>query len=91
MEQFIVYGREGNKCPFCVMAKNHLEQNGHTFQYKIVDELPEVLQYFRGQGFRSVPQIYVTDDPVVNIHDPSTMIHIGGHDDLVKFLRKRQE
>lgn len=91
MEKFIVYGREGNKCPFCVMAKNHLEQNGHDFEYVIVDEYPDILKFFREQGFRSVPQIYVIDEPVVNIQEPSQMIHIGGHDDLVKFLRKRQE
>ncbi|MEO6690009.1 MAG: glutaredoxin 3 [Dokdonella sp.] len=60
-------------CPYCVAAKNFLEQRGWTYDEVRVDLDParrdEMLK--RSAGRRSVPQIFIND------------AHVGGFDDLV--------
>ncbi|MDG2991936.1 glutaredoxin 3 [Candidatus Synechococcus calcipolaris G9] len=59
-------------CPFCIRAKQLLSQKGVEFtEYNIDgDEAARQVMADRAQGRRSLPQIFINDEP------------IGGCDDL---------
>lgn len=59
-------------CPYCIRAKSLLQSKGVTFQEHPVDanEPARDAMARRGDGRRSVPQIFIDDR------------HIGGCDDL---------
>ncbi len=71
-DKVIIYTK--SYCPYCVKAKNLLEQKG--VQYKEVDvqsddnALQEMLA--KSNGRKTVPQIFIGD------------VHVGGCDDLYK-------
>ena len=70
MAEVIIYSTM--MCPFCVNAKNLLEEKGVSYQEIRVDEdqskLSEMLS--KSSGRRTVPQIFINDEP------------IGGSDEL---------
>jgi glutaredoxin 3 len=59
-------------CPFCIRAKHLLSSKGVTFtEYSVDgDEIARTAMAQRGDGRRSVPQIFIDD------------VHIGGCDDI---------
>lgn len=59
-------------CPFCIRAKNLLNNKGVEFiEYSIDgDEVARAKMAQRANGRRSLPQIFINDD------------HIGGCDDI---------
>ncbi|AFY53544.1 Glutaredoxin, GrxC family [Rivularia sp. PCC 7116] len=59
-------------CPFCIRAKSLLKRKGVEFiEYSIDgDEEEREKMAHRGDGRRSVPQIFIND------------VHIGGCDDI---------
>ena len=44
-------------CPYCDLAKRHLDENNIPYEYIKVDEDMDAYSEFREFGFRSVPQI----------------------------------
>lgn len=70
MTEFLIYGRDN--CPYCVMAKNLLEQNGWAYEYRDVMANPEHRRIMMESipGVRTVPQIFWRGE------------HIGGFDQL---------
>ena len=59
-------------CPFCIRAKQLLDRKGVTYtEYSVDgDEPARAAMAARGNGRRSVPQIFIADQ------------HIGGCDEL---------
>lgn len=59
-------------CPFCIRAKNLLTKKGVQFTEYVIDgdEAARSQMAARGDGRRSVPQIFINDR------------HIGGCDDI---------
>lgn len=76
MKKVIVYSTE--YCPYCVKAKQLLESKGVKYQEIKVDENPEqrAVMIERGNGSRTVPQIFIDDK------------HVGGCDDLYELEGK---
>ena len=58
-------------CPYCIAAKNLLQQKGVEYTEYAVDQNPELRQEMQQRsGRRTVPQVFIDDE------------HIGGFDDL---------
>jgi ribonucleoside-diphosphate reductase alpha chain len=66
----IVYGKEG--CPFCVKAKEHLDELGLDYEYIDLDEIGKTAAEVTGRDVTTVPQIYIKGE------------YIGGYEDLVE-------
>ena len=70
MTKIIIYTKDN--CPYCVWAKNFLDQKKLAYDEVRVDLDTNQLQYMiEKSGRRTVPQIFINDQP------------IGGYDDLV--------
>jgi glutaredoxin 3 len=65
-------------CPFCIRAKHLLSKKGVDFiEYSVDgDEAARDAMAERGDGRRSVPQIFIND------------VHVGGCDDIHALDRK---
>ncbi len=65
-------------CPFCIRAKHLLASKGVEFtEYSVDgDEAARAEMAQRGDGRRSVPQIFIND------------VHVGGCDDIHALDRK---
>jgi glutaredoxin 3 len=65
-------------CPFCVKAKNLLDQKGVKYtEYKVDSDMEQRKKMLeRSNGARTVPQIFINNK------------HIGGCDDLYKLNDK---
>lgn len=65
-------------CPFCIRAKHLLSKKGVDFiEYSVDgDESARDAMAQRGDGRRSVPQIFIND------------VHVGGCDDIHALDRK---
>ena len=61
-----VYGSK--TCPDTVRATKYLEDNGITYEFKDVDESPELNDYIAGlnHGKRVMPTIQVENDFLIN-------------------------
>ncbi|MFC1602230.1 glutaredoxin 3 [Pseudomonadota bacterium] len=71
MPNIIVYST--TYCPYCVRAKQLLDQKGAAYQEIMVDRDPELMQEMMERSQRrSVPQILINDQA------------IGGYDELAK-------
>lgn len=76
---YTIYGK--SNCPFCVKAKELLDQRG--VEYEEIDvTLDEVALSFikEEMNLRTVPQIFG--------HNAT---HIGGYDDLVEWFKREDE
>ncbi len=71
MKKIIIY--TSTYCPYCITAKNLLENQNFQFVEKNIDLEPELKTEMinRSNGRKTVPQIFFDD------------VHIGGCDDLV--------
>ena len=75
MSNIIVYSTA--HCPYCVRAKQLLNQKGVAYQEIMVDRDPELMQEMMERSQRrSVPQIFINDQV------------IGGYDELAKLDAK---
>lgn len=45
-------------CPYCVMAKQYLENNGFDFETVDITENKEAREFLLSEGHRTMPQIY---------------------------------
>lgn len=54
-----------NQCPYCTQAKALLEQKGIAYTEVKIDEKPEAREFVVGRGHRTVPQLYVGDQLLV--------------------------
>lgn len=80
--QFIVYTKDN--CPYCVIAKNLLKREGHTYTEINVTK-PEDRDAFleKYPNFRTLPQIF---------YEVEDMDHyIGGSDKLQDWLKENTE
>ena len=59
-QRLIIMGK--NNCPYCDLAKRHLDEHNIPFDYIKIDEDMEAYTEFREFGFRSVPQIMMRED-----------------------------
>ena len=65
-----IYSKDG--CPYCVKAKDLLEQYGIDFNEVRIDEDELAKKFVVGEGHRTVPQLYVN----------KTLLVEGGYDGL---------
>lgn len=68
-----VYGKP--KCSYCDKAKHILGMYGIDYEYINIMEDETAMDMIVDAGLKSVPQIYLDDK------------HIGGYEDLVKYLK----
>ena len=54
-----------NNCPYCDLAKRHLDEHKIPYEYVKVDENMEAYEKFRELGVRSVPQIMQEGQSVI--------------------------
>ena len=71
-----IYSKDN--CPFCVKAKVLLDDNGYT-EIKVGEDIDREDFLTKFPGHKTVPQIVIDGE------------HIGGHDDLVKWLAFNQD
>jgi len=66
-----------SSCPYCVRAKNLLQEKGVQFSELSIDSNPELISESvkRSAGMRTVPQIFIDS------------FHVGGYDDLAELER----
>ena len=76
---YIVMGLPG--CNYCVRAMNLLKGRKLPLQYINIDEEPLAKEKILSEGHVTVPQVYTVD--AVGVEK-----HIGGHDELMKHLKK---
>ena len=67
-----------NNCSYCYKAKQLLKSKGIVYEEYNLSDDPSAVQFLKKQGFKKVPQIFVD----YGYRDE----HIGGYDDLVKWL-----
>ena len=65
-----IYSKDG--CPYCVKAKDLLEQYGIDFNEVRIDEDKTAKDFVVGEGHKTVPQLYVGN----------TLLVEGGYDGL---------
>lgn len=63
MEKVVVYTSE--TCPYCVAAKNFLNENNVEFEEKNVTTSEEARNELISKGYRGVPVIVVGEEEVV--------------------------
>ena len=74
-------------CPYCVAAKNELKKRNITFNERLVgadmsrEEFFSFTKEHSGLQRQTVPQIF-------KVNGDDSFEHIGGYDDLMRFLRK---
>lgn len=70
MPNILIYST--HTCPYCIRAKQLLDEKGVTYKEIYIDDEPEQRQVMmdKADGRRTVPQIFINDQ------------HIGGFDDL---------
>jgi glutaredoxin 3 len=77
MSNIIIYSKD--YCPYCVYAKQLLDNEGLSYKEIFVDQDPEQLKIMiERSGRRTVPQIFIDEQP------------IGGFDDLKKLKDSKQ-
>lgn len=59
---YTIYSK--TNCPFCVQAKRLMSQKGIEFK-EILLSKPEDIESFKERGFRSVPQIFDSEDNLI--------------------------
>lgn len=54
-----------NNCASCTFTKRKLQELGVNYQERNIDEVPEDLEYLMICGFRSLPVVFLDDEPIV--------------------------
>jgi glutaredoxin len=71
LESFLIYGKPN--CTYCDQAKSLLDSQGIPYTYVDIVE-QNLVEWIKGQGFRTVPVIYYNDS------------YVGGFNELKSFL-----
>ena len=73
-----------SECYYSIMAKADLITEEYDFQYICMDHSPKLLNFFKSNySWQTVPIICLRDTG-----DPSFEEFIGGHSDLIEWLKK---
>ena len=78
MEKILIYTT--NTCPYCVMAKNLLQEKKLSYteiRVDLNDDEREIM--IARSGRRTVPQIFMDEE------------HIGGYDDLYAYFKSQHK
>lgn len=72
-------------CPFCIRAKHLLSQKGIAYtEYSIDgDEAARAVMASRARGRRSLPQIFINDQPIGGCDELHSLQGQGKLDDLL--------
>lgn len=83
MTKVIIYTKDN--CPYCRMAKNLLNERSISFEEVRVDldqnKLDEMLKLSKR---RTVPQIFINDQPIGGYDDLAALVKSGKLDNLLK-------
>lgn len=83
MTKVIIYTKDN--CPYCLMAKNLLNERSISFEEVRVDldqnKLDEMLRLSKR---RTVPQIFINDQPIGGYDDLAALVKSGKLDNLLK-------
>lgn len=83
MPKVIMYTKE--PCPYCVLAKNLLNEKGVSFEEVRIDLNPDKLEeMLRLSQRRTVPQIFINDQAIGGFDDLAALAKSGKLDDLLK-------
>ncbi len=81
--EIVIYSKA--VCPYCDWAKKLLDAKHVTYQEIRVDEAPEKLMEMlqRSGGRRTVPQIFINNQPIGGFDDLSALEKTGKLDSLL--------
>ena len=83
MTKVIVYSKE--QCPYCVLAKNLLTARGVSFEEIRIDlDESRREEMIRLSQRRTVPQIFINDQPIGGYDDLAALAKSGKLDELLK-------
>ena len=83
----VVYSK--NHCPYCVYAKELLDKLSVPYQEIRVDQDLEALRYMlEASGRRTVPQIFIHNQPIGGFDDLSALHQKGA---LIELINNRDE
>lgn len=78
--KFTVIGKQG--CVYCTKARDLLFDTDFEWQYRNIDNRPEVAELLKDIGFSTVPVIFMN---IVGSKHPQL---IGGYEDLKAYLEE---
>ncbi len=82
MAKVIMYTKQN--CPYCDWAKQLLDAKHATYEEIRVDLLPDKLaEMIQLSGRRTVPQIFINDQPIGGYDDLSALAKAGKLDTLL--------
>lgn len=82
MSKVVIYSK--TYCPFCVRAKNLLEDKGVSFEEIMVDSDPQLFEDLKKKsGMMTVPQIFINDDLVGGYTELAELESQGKLDPLI--------
>ncbi len=83
MPKIVIYTT--SVCPYCVNAKNLLNQKGLKYTEIAIDkDTTKRDEMIKLSGRRTVPQIFINDKPIGGFDDLSKLNSSGQLDDLLK-------
>jgi glutaredoxin 3 len=83
MAEVIVYTKEN--CPYCRLAKELLSSRHAAFKEIRVDlDAEQLNEMIRLSNRRTVPQIFINNQPIGGYDDLATLAKSGKLDDLLK-------
>ncbi|RDI41695.1 glutaredoxin 3 [Aquicella lusitana] len=83
MAKVVVYTKEN--CPYCVMAKNLLSARNITFEEIRIDlDESKRDEMLRLSNRRTVPQIFINDQPIGGYDDLAALAKSGNLEGLLK-------
>ncbi|MEO8401876.1 MAG: glutaredoxin 3 [Gammaproteobacteria bacterium] len=86
--KIVIYTKDN--CPYCNWAKQLLDNKKASYQEIRVDLNPEQLaEMVRLSSRRSVPQIFINDQPIGGFDDLSALDKAGKLDDLLHFNKEK--
>ena len=68
MAEVTIYS--SNTCPYCVSAKEYLDEKGVQYTEKNINEDPEARRELMARGHMGVPVIIVGDEEIVGFDKP---------------------
>ena len=82
MSDVIIYST--HSCSYCMRAKQLLTSKGVEFKEIFVDDDPQQLaDMMRLSGRRTVPQIFINQQPIGGVDDLAALEHAGKLDQLL--------
>ena len=82
MSKVIIYSKDF--CPFCVRAKNLLNQKGISFEEIMVDKDPKLFSELKEKsGMLTVPQIFIDDKLIGGFTELAELDNQGKLDSLL--------